>query len=113
MYEVEHQKLIIKWATTHPICKDYLLAIPNGMRCNYKQARSHVAQGLRKGVSDLFLAYPAGNYHGLWVELKKDRHSYLSEEQIKWLERMADVGYDAQPAYGYKEAISIIENYLT
>ena len=49
---------------------------------------------------------------GLWLELKKDRQAYLSEQQIIWLDRMLQVGYQAQVAYGYEEAIKFIEEYL-
>ncbi len=112
MKESEHQKLIWKWAKRHPICCDFLFAIPNGGTRHIKEIANLKAQGLRPGVSDLFLAYPSHGYMGLWLELKKDRQAYLSEQQIIWLDRMLQVGYQAQVAYGYEEAIKFIEEYL-
>ena len=112
MKESEHQKLIWKWAKRHSICCDFLCAIPNGGTRNIREAVNMKAQGVRAGVSDMFLAYPSHGYAGLWIELKKDRKSYLSESQITWLERMLQVGYQAQVAYGYEEAIKFIEEYL-
>ena len=113
MKESEHQKLIWKWAKQHPICCDFLFSIPNGGTRHIKEITNLKAQGLRPGVSDLFLAYPTPKYSGLWIELKKDRGAFLSEAQLTWLERMVQVGYDAQVAHGWEEAIKYIEEYLT
>lgn len=112
MKESEHQKLIFKWAKTDVRCRDYLIAIPNGGTRNIKEAVNMKAQGVRKGVSDLFLAFPVGDLSGLWIELKKDTKCPISEEQIAWITGMKYVGYAADVAYGYKDAIKIITNYL-
>ena len=112
MKESEHQKLIFKWAKTHSICCDYLFAIPNGGTRNIKEAVNMKAQGVRKGVSDLFLAYPVGHLSGLWIELKKDTKCSLSKEQVVWIERMKLIGYAAEVAYGFKDTVQIIRIYL-
>ncbi len=118
--ESQHQTLLFKWAKTHPICKDFLIAIPNGMWThNIIQAVVMKAQGLRPGVSDMFLAYPVeggwkqpDEFHGLWIELKKDKKGKPSLLQIEWLERMREVGYAAELAYGWEHAKEIILEYL-
>ncbi len=113
MKESEHQKLIWKWAKQHPICCDFLCAIPNGGTRNIREAVNMKAQGVRSGVSDMFLAYPSDGYHGLWIELKRNPKVLgLSKNQIIWLERMLHVGYQALVAYGHEEAIKFIEEYL-
>ena len=40
--------------------------------------------GVKAGVSDLFLAYPNPNFHGLWIELKSEKGK-KSPEQKHWL----------------------------
>jgi len=112
MKESEHQKLIWKWAKQHPICCDFLFSIPNGGTRHIKEIANLKAQGLRPGVSDMFLAFPTSKYCGLWIELKKDRKCYLTPDQIGWLERMIQVGYEGKVAYGHEDAISFIEEYL-
>lgn len=114
MKESDHQKLLWKWAKQHPICCDYLFAIPNGgiRPRHFKEITNLKAQGLRAGVADMFLAYPNHWFAGLWIELKKDYQSEVSEAQLVWLERMVGVGYEGRIAYGHKEAIAIIEEYL-
>ncbi len=112
MKESEHQKLIWKWAKQHPICCDFLFAIPNGGTRHIKEITNLKAQGLRPGVSDLFLAYPIHGYAGLWIELKKKHGALLSEVQQIWLDRMFEVGYQVQVAHGWEEGIKYIEEYL-
>ncbi len=110
--ESEHQKAIFQWAKLHPICKDYLFAIPNGGTRNIREAVNMRSQGVRKGVSDMMLAYPTPTAAGLWIELKRNRKSLVTTEQKSWLQRMKGVGYEAHLAYGYEEAIKIMEEYL-
>ena len=112
MKESQIQQSIFEWAAHDPICKDYLFAIPNGGSRNVIEARNLKRQGLRKGVSDMMLAYPTKDAHGLWIELKRDRKSKLTCEQTNWLERMNGVGYLAKVAYGFDESLDIIRNYL-
>ena len=117
--ESQHQTLLFRWAKTHPICKDYLIAIPNGMWThNVIQAVAMKAQGLRPGVSDMFLAYPMlwqdppKHYPGLWIELKKDKKGKISILQQEWLTNMSALGYACHVAYGWQHAKKIILEYL-
>lgn len=112
MKEAEHQKLLFKWASYHPICRDYLFAIPNGGTRNIREAVNMKAQGVRRGVSDLMLAYPTPKAAGLWLEMKRDKKAPVSKEQKNWLERMKGVGYEAHIACGFDEAVRVIEEYL-
>ena len=60
--------------------------------------------GYRKGLPDMFIYAPIGNYHGMAIELKVDK--YPSEEQKAWCDALNRVGYYAVivPALPYIEA---------
>lgn len=113
--EHDEQTLLFMWASYHPILSKYLLAIPNGGQRDVRVARKLKAEGVKRGVSDIFLAYPVEPYHGCWIEMKrcKPQKSYLTIDQKIWLNQMKNLGYQAQCAYGYEEAKGIILDYLT
>ncbi len=133
--ESDHQKAIIKWSRTHPICSQYLMATMQSGKYGIAAYVARKALGQRAGVSDLFLAYPiyedieiecdnvvetvSGGkrilYAGLWMELKcpeKTAPSFIQPNQREWLERMTQVGYCARVVYGFNGAITTIEEYL-
>jgi len=119
--EDDHQKALMQWARQvrlHGIVvADFLVAIPNGGNRNAKEAARLKAQGVKAGVSDLFLAFPANSTGGLWIELKAPRTATSkagkpSQAQLDWLDRMAQVGYAAQLCYGWEAARQAIQEYL-
>ena len=67
--------------------------------------------GVKAGVSDLFLAYPNPNYHGLWIELKSEKGK-MSPEQKHWLKLMADVGYATAISYHIENTYDILRDYF-
>jgi hypothetical protein len=96
---------------------DYLIHPPNGGKRNAAEAARLKAQGVKAGVSDLFLAWPAHGLHGLWVELKAPAEhgkpaGKPTQAQLDWLDRMAAVGYSAQLCYGWRGAAETISAYL-
>lgn len=100
------------------IVADFLIAIPNGGKRKLKEASRMKAQGVKAGVSDLFLALPANGACGLWIELKAPKTATTkagkpSQSQIDWLERMSQVGYAARLCYGWEAAKVTIQEYLT
>lgn len=98
-----------------------LFAIPNGailcdlpprqrlLRMNYL-----IAEGFKKGVSDLFLAYPVGGYAGYWLEMKdvKKTVSAVSPEQLDHLELMRKMGYAADWVSGFDQAKPALNAYM-
>lgn len=108
------QIAIIQWAYHQPIPRDYLIAIPNGGSRHPIEARNLKRQGVKAGVSDLFLAYPVSPYAGLWIELKRPspHKSNVTTAQATWLERMQQIGYAGYVAYGSVDAIQKINTYL-
>lgn len=70
--------------------------------------------GRKKGVPDWLVMIPNGRYHGLYVELKRSRKqdSSISKESREFLLLAESLGYICVIAYGYKPALSAIEEYL-
>lgn len=96
---------------------DYSFAIPNGLRIagnaaarGRRMARAK-REGLRPGVSDLFIGYPMGRYHGLFLELKAAK-GVTSDDQGDFLSMMRETGYCCLVVKGYKQAVEIIEAYM-
>lgn len=114
MTEKQEQTALITRAYYHPITKDYLWASANGGSRHPWEGRSLKLQGVKAGIPDLFLAYPSGEFHGLFIELKrlKPKRGILTAEQIIMLNRLKKVGYAVHVAYGWEDAWKIIKSYL-
>lgn len=92
---------------------EFLHAIPNGGYRNKKTAADMKAEGVKSGVPDIFLPYPLGKYHGLYIEMKRTQGGKLSDNQKTWLEYLNAQGYLAVVCRGFEQARDIIINYLT
>jgi hypothetical protein len=121
------QECLMRWAELTPIpnsnlrVSDFLIAIPNGGRRNAREAKRLKMQGVKSGVSDLFLALPVASISGLWIEMKKSRkdfkttgaaNSAVRDSQREWIEKMKSVGYLGTVCYGADEAMAVIKTYL-
>lgn len=109
-----------------------------GIKMTIGQARKHKAmQGGMRSWPDLQLAHPAGQYHGLFIELKKDGVKILrdkdarkvladdyklrlagdwwdlhTEEQGELLAKLRAAGYAATFAVGTRQAEQYIDMYM-
>lgn len=76
------------------------------------------AEGVKAGVSDIFLPYPArlsvnnAYYHGLYIELKPPTTGKTSPEQIAFQSDMTMLGYKCEIARGWLDARDKILAYL-
>lgn len=107
------QKLIFEWAAYYPVLH-WLHAIPNGGKREPREAARLKAQGVKAGVSDIFLPLPMSGYHGLYVEVKRrkqDGTSKVSKKQKLFHVDMIAQGYRCEVCYGANEAIDIIKEY--
>lgn len=69
-------------------------------------------EGLRAGVSDLFLSVPRGQYSGCYIEMKA-ANGVVSEAQKRFIIEATKAGYAAYACYSYDDAVRLITNYLT
>ncbi|UJX41715.1 VRR-NUC domain-containing protein [Desulfovibrio sp. JY] len=88
-----------------------LFAIPNGGKRARKTAGELKAEGVKAGVSDLFLSVACGGYHGLYVEMKA-QGGRASDAQKEWIEAARGHGYRAEVCVGADAAWDIICEYL-
>ena len=113
--EHDEQVQLITWARLnawkYPELK-MLLAIPNGGHRHKSVAGKLRAEGVRAGVPDLFLPVPAGDYCGMWVEMKRRKRSTTSPEQKEWIAALLANHYHVIVAKGWEEARDGIEEYL-
>jgi hypothetical protein len=107
--EDEEQITLATWLTKQGI---RFYAIPNGGRRNLREAVKLKRTGLSPGVPDICIPIPSGCYHGLYIELKRQKGGKLSTEQINWLEFLRERGYYADVAFGFEEAKQIVLYYL-
>ena len=88
--------------------------VPNGGKRGKAEAGIFKAMGVRRGVSDLVSLFPAGQFHGLIVEMKAARpdDSIVTDEQKEFLDLMASMGFRAEVCRGFVEAQRVYKDYL-
>lgn len=115
--ENQHQMAAIKWAQQACIrCRwpelKLLFHIPNERRCDPRQGKNLQRMGVRRGVPDLFLPVPRGQYHGLFIELKTETGT-TTDEQNWWGEHLLNQGYFWEVCHGWESAARVLEWYLS
>jgi hypothetical protein len=98
----------MKWK--HPDVK--FTQTMGGVRLTMKQAVKAKKMGYGKGVPDLIFFKACHGYHGLAIELKRDKRSKISTEQKEWCEYMNNEGYFACISTGVDETLELIDRYL-
>lgn len=94
-----------------------------GIRLTIGQAKQMKCLQSPGAYPDLFIAEPRNGYHGLYLEIKKDRGTIYNkkgelrasmhiQDQKGMIERLRGKGYRANFACGFNEAKEIIDKYL-
>ena len=107
------QAKVVAWARANENNYPYLWLLHcslNGVKMTKAQAGRAIAQGMLSGVPDLFLPVPKNGYHGLFIEMKYGSNK-VTENQEKFLQNAANVGYAVSVCYSANEAIKRIEDY--
>lgn len=110
--EKQIQQMVIDWLNLHHLTKDKFHSIPNEGKRSVKTGRVMRSMGLKKGVSDIFLMIPTSQFHGMYLEIKRDKKSKISPEQLEFKKMALNQGYYACIAIGYDQCIEEINNYL-
>ena len=112
--EQDEQIAVLTWAyymTGKWPCLERLYHTPNGGYRNQAEAVQLKRMGVKPGVPDLHLPYPAGGYHGIWLEMKTEKGK-VTAVQRDWIEYLRSVGYRAYVCHNTGEAINALETYL-
>jgi len=93
---------------------DNLLAIPNGGDRHAAVAAKMKGEGVSPGYPDYALDWPAQGFHGLRIELKRQKFapSDVSDKQRTWHERLRKAGYRVEVAGGWEAAWKIVCEYM-
>ena len=113
--ESEEQRMLMEWAEwskgNHPEL-ELLFHIPNGGSRNLIEARHLKEQGVKAGVPDIMLPVSRGGYHGLFIEMKRQKGGKISKEQEHWIVKLNWKGYLAVVCAGWEEAAEMLMKYL-
>lgn len=113
--ESEEQRTLFRWATLQSLKHPELALmfhVPNeGKRSKVVGGRMK-AEGLKSGVPDIFLPVPRGEYHGLFIEMKRIRGGAVTDCQKLWIHDLAHQGYKAVVCRGWQNAADEILKYL-
>jgi len=102
-FEADEQVEFVSWLEVdHPDVAFY--AVPNGGKRNKKTAADLKRQGVKAGVPDLIICEPRGQYHGLYIEMKRTVGGDLSDKQREWMDKLGARGYCCMVAEGADEA---------
>ena len=117
--EYQEQQALVQWLNLMPALRPYLVKITNEGKRTVAGGYWMQRQGMCAGASDLFFAYPVADRHGFWLEMKRRMQYSKSDmasprwlQQLRFLETMRAVGYEAQMCYGFDEGKAMIESYL-
>lgn len=114
-YEAEEQETLFEWTLWNlgrlPEL-EYLHAIPNGGSRHPAEAARLKKQGVKAGVPDIFLPEPRGQYHGLYIEMKRAVRGKTTADQDRWLHHLQSRGYMTATCFSCDSAIHVIEQYM-
>lgn len=89
----------------------WMFAIPNGGYRNPREAANLKRQGVKAGVSDIFLPIPNNRYHGMFIEMKVHPNKPSPKQKI-FISNMLKNGYCCKICYSADEAVKEINKYI-
>lgn len=119
--EHDEQAALFRWLEAnsgkHPYFK-LAFAIPNGGARNLFVAKKLKAEGVKRGVPDIFIPCPTKlnkqdehTCHGFWIEMKSKK-GRISPEQEYWAHKLTNLGYAYLIFYSWQEAALKICEYF-
>ncbi|WP_243546189.1 VRR-NUC domain-containing protein [Pseudodesulfovibrio tunisiensis] len=112
--EHEEQVAFFNWANDclPPEVEPLLYAIPNGGHRLPAVAGKLKAEGVKPGVPDICLAWPRLGYHGLYIEMKRQKGGRLSDAQKRMISALRRAGYLVRVCKGDFEAREALQEYM-
>lgn len=107
--EDDEQEVVVQYCDLKHIV---VVHIPNESKRSPSNGAKLKRMGLRKGFPDLMFPTPRKGYHGLVIELKRNRTCKPTKEQLEWLSYLKAQRYKAELCFGADEAIKVIEEYF-
>jgi hypothetical protein len=113
--ESQEQQMLFQWAAWQSGKYPELALMyhtPNGGHRSKAEAGRFKAEGVKAGVPDIFLPVARGRWHGLYIELKRQRGGKVSDHQKEWLEALEAQDYLVGVCKGWEAASKAILKYL-
>lgn len=105
--ESKEQMYYVQWMRrTYP--EHRIFAIPNGGKRSIVTAARMKAEGVTKGLPDLFI--PSLR---LWVEMKRIKNSSTSPEQVDWMKYLTEHDYKCLVCFGFEDARNKTQSFLS
>jgi VRR-NUC domain len=95
----------------YPAVWECTFHIANERKCSAGYGKVLKKMGVKKGISDIFIAYPSKNFHGCFIEMKS-LDGVKSPEQVAWINLMQKNDYFADFCFGSEDFIRTIHKYL-
>lgn len=104
--EHEEQRIFVQWFRRKysPV---RIFAIPNGGFRSRATAGRLKAEGVMRGIPDLFV--PEWN---LWIEMKRVKGGRLSPDQVNWKQYLEEIGNTVFVAYGAENAMELVDDFV-
>mgnify|MGYP002654274491 CR=1 FL=1 len=104
--EHEEQREVVKWFRRKygPI---RIFAIPNGGFRSKATAGRLKAEGVSRGVPDLYVPEKS-----LWIEMKRIKGGRLSPDQHNWIKYLTEIGNIVLVCHGADDAKSKIDDFM-
>ena len=113
--EAQEQTALFQWAAMMQgrIPELALLhSVPNGGSRHPIEAVHLKQQGVKAGIPDIFLPCARGEWHGLYIEMKRRKGGRVSVEQKKMILALRAQGYKVEVCRGLEEAKTTICEYF-
>lgn len=107
---------LVDWLKTVPYKNgfliDYFHHSPNGGTSSPRQKAKFTRMNTLNGFPDLECFIAKGRYHGLYVELKREKGGIVSADQKRILGMLSEEGYAAVVCRGFDASVKSIEQYM-
>lgn len=100
----------VEFAKLYPMIR-YMFAIPNGGERNIVVAAKLKAEGVKRGVPDIFLPISISPYHGLFIEMKRVQ-GVVNNVQEQYHEFLRHAGYKVVVCNSWQSAANQIKFYI-
>jgi hypothetical protein len=124
MKNIEHtlQVVCVRWFK-HQYPNLLIAAIPNGGKRNVIEAKRLKDEGVLAGMPDLFIAKANSQFHGLFIEMKKQESKIIngklttvygcqSDSQKAREKELINAGYKYELCFNGEQFINIVKSYL-
>lgn len=88
-----------------------VFAVPNSGKRSRGAGRYFREEGLKKGAPDVVIPYPRRNFHGAFIEMKREGEKPTTEQK-DFIAGLRKEGYQAGVAWSAEEAIVFLDSYM-